>query len=230
LIRTAEPILSNEERDILVLVSLHPNSKHLSNEEISQRMGIPVNRVKTLLHQACVKTGADNRNEAVLLAMRRGEIDLNELISLNELADILVTLDPSIVREIAELIRQRRTGVQFPKGDEQIILPSRRQSGLLTNRERDVLILVSKGYTNQEIADTLFVTPSAVRTFLNRAFKKLGASKKADALQAALKIKEISFWDISSKEELTFYLAPFGADAIEQMADLMEKKSTKTAS
>lgn len=63
---TNNPILTKEERGILILGALHPNSKHLSNGEISQRLGIPVTMVKTLIHQACVKLGADNRNEAVL--------------------------------------------------------------------------------------------------------------------------------------------------------------------
>ncbi len=86
---TINPILTKEERDILILVAAHPGLKHLSNNEISQRLGIPVTRVKTLMHQACVKLGADNRNEAVLLAMRRREIKLSELLSLDDMPAVL---------------------------------------------------------------------------------------------------------------------------------------------
>jgi DNA-binding CsgD family transcriptional regulator len=224
---TQSPILIKEERDILILVAVHPGSKHLSNSEISQRLGIPVTRVKTLIHQACEKLGADNRNEAVLLAMRRGEICVSELLSLEELAEILSSVDPGVLREIANCVRTDQTLRTLPEKGEQIIHLERRQPGILTNRERDVLILASNGLTNIEIADKLFMSTSAVRTFLNRAFKKLGARKKADAIQSALKQREISVGEISSIEELTYYLAPMGADCIEKLAQLLDEKSGK---
>jgi DNA-binding CsgD family transcriptional regulator len=81
---TRMTILTAEERAILILVAQHPGLKHLSNSEIGQHLGITVTRVKTLIHQACVKLDADNRNEAVLMAIRQGEIKLNELMPLEE--------------------------------------------------------------------------------------------------------------------------------------------------
>jgi DNA-binding CsgD family transcriptional regulator len=224
---TLNPILTKEERDILILGALHPNSKHLSNSEIGQRLGIPVARVKTLIHQACIKLGADNRNEAVLLAMRQGEIYLNELLSLDELAEILISLDPDVLRMIANHVRNHRMQSALPEKDEQIIRMDRRQPGILTNRERDVLILASYGLTNMEIADRLCMTTSAVRTFLNRAFKKLGARKKADAVQLALKHKEITVSEISPLDELAYYLAPLGAESIEKLARQLDEKLGK---
>lgn len=221
------PILTKEEREILILSALHPNSKHLSNNEIGQRLGISVTRVKTLIHQACIKLEAHNKNEAVLLAMRRGEIYLNELLSLDELADILCSLDPEVLRVIANFVRHNRMRRILPEKDEQIIHTDSRQPGILTNRERDVLILASHGLTNMEIADRLCISHSAVRTFLNRAFKKLGARKKADAIQSALKQREISVSEISSQDELAYYLAPLGAESIEKLAQLLDEKLWK---
>jgi DNA-binding CsgD family transcriptional regulator len=230
---TQNPILTKEERDVLLLVAVHPGSKHLSNGEISQRLGISVTRVKTLIHQACVKFGANNRNEAVLLAMKRGEINLNELLSLDELAEILSSLDPDVLRVIANYVRCNRMQRILPEKGELIIRMDRRQAGILTNRERDVLILASYGLENNEIANKLCMTTSAVRTFLNRAFKKLGARKKADAIQSALKQREISVNEISSLGELVYFLTPLGAESIEKMAQLMdenlEKESISTA-
>jgi DNA-binding CsgD family transcriptional regulator len=215
------PILTKEERDILILTSVHPNAKHLSYSEISQRLGITVTRVKTLIHQSCEKLGADNRNEAVLLAMRRGEITVDELLSLEELAEILCSVDPETLRGIANSIRNNKYQRNLPDKSEPVIHLDRRQPGLLTNRERDVLILSSSGLTNQEIAKRLFMTTSAVRTFLNRAFKKLGARKKADAVQSALKLREISVDELSSLAELSFYLSPLGTESIEKLAQIL---------
>jgi DNA-binding CsgD family transcriptional regulator len=227
IMQTLDPILTKEERDILVMVAVHPDSKHLSNDEIGKRLGISVTRVKTLMHEACIKLNAHNRNEATLLAMRRGEIHLNELLSLDELAEILSTVDPDLLMTIANTVRQNPVQKVFPQKDDQIINQGKRHLGVLTNRERDVLILVSRGLTNEEIADNLCMTTSAVRTFLNRAFSKLGASKRADAVQLALKRQEINIGEISSEDELLYYLAPLGADSIEKIARILEMKHSK---
>ncbi len=222
-----EAILSQEEREVLILASVHPDSKHLGLQEISERLGISETRVKTIIHQACQKLGADNRNEAVLLAMRRGEINLNELLTLEELADIVNSVEPEVLRLIADRVRNNLLQKTLPEKSDQILPIKKRQPGVLTNRERDVLILASNGLTNEEIAAKLFMTASAVRTFLNRAFKKLGAAKKADAVQAALKQREIYISEISSMDELAFYLAPLGPDAIEKLAALVESNNLK---
>jgi len=87
--KTKSTVLTKEERDILILGTIHPRGKHLSNSEIGQRLGISVSRVKNLIHHACVKLEAHNRIEAIFFAMKRGEISLNEVYSLDELAEIL---------------------------------------------------------------------------------------------------------------------------------------------
>jgi DNA-binding CsgD family transcriptional regulator len=222
-----KPILSKEERDILLLVAVHPGSKHLTNGEIGKRLGIAVTRVKTLIHQACIKLEARNRNEAVFLAMKRGEIKLNELLTLDEIAEILCSVDSDVLRMIANYIRYNRKPGILPEMDEKTIYSNRKQTRMLTNRERDVLILVKYGHSNTEIAEELYMTTSAVRTFLNRAFKKLGARKRADAVQLALKQREICISEISSFDELYHFLAPLGADSIENIAQLLDEKFEK---
>ena len=222
--KTKSTVLTKEERDILILAALHPRGKHLSNSEIAQRLGISVSRVKTLIHQACVKLGAHNRNEAIFFAMKRGEISLNEFYSLDELAEILSSLSPDMLRRIAHLVRQELEHGHLPGKDEQIICTDRRQDTILTKRERDVLILAGRGLTNIEIADRLYISISAVRTFLNRACTKLGARKRADAVVLALKQREISVGEIFSLNEVVQGLAPLGAESIEKIAQLLNQK------
>jgi len=220
-------ILTREERDILILVSLHPEGKHLSNSEIGKRLGISVTRVKTLMHQACLKLKAHNRNEAVFLAMLQQEIFLNELFSLDELAEILGSVGSDILREIAHIVQPDLEHGNVPWQVEPLVHTDRVVKGILTNRERDVLVLASRGLTNAEIAEKLYMSTSAVRTFLYRAFTKLGVKRKADAVQLALKKKEISVGDISSLAELVNFLAPLGAESIEKMAQLLDEKLGK---
>ena len=224
--KTRRTVLTQEERGILILAALYSNGKHLTNSEIGQRLGISVTRVKTLIHQACIKLGARNRNEAILFAMKRGEINITEFLPLDELAEILSALGPDTLREIANLMRQELEHGHLPGKDEQIIRVDRRRGGILTNRERDVLVLAAHGLTNLEIADRLCISASAVRTFFNRASTKLGARKRTDAVLLALKQREISPGEISSLDEL-LQLLPLGAESFEKMAQLLDEKLGK---
>jgi DNA-binding CsgD family transcriptional regulator len=222
--QTKSTVLTREERDILILGTIHPRGKHLSNSEIGQRLGISVSRVKNLIHQACVKLEAHNRIEAIFFAMTRGEISLNEVYSLDEIAEILSSLSPDMLRRIAHLVRKELEHGYLPQKNEQIILTDRRQDSILTKRERDVLILSVRGLTNTEIADRLYISISAVRTFLNRAYTKLGARKRADAVVLALKQREIGVGEILSLNEVVEGLAPLGAESVEKMAQLRNQK------
>lgn len=49
----------------------------------------------------------------------------------------------------------------------------------LTEREREVLTLVGRGLTNDEIAQELFVSPATARTYVSRLLTKLGARDRA---------------------------------------------------
>ncbi|QTD95908.1 helix-turn-helix transcriptional regulator [Streptomyces cyanogenus] len=51
---------------------------------------------------------------------------------------------------------------------------------LLTDSEHRVASLAVMGYTNREIADRLYVTPSTVEQHLTRVFRKLGIKRRSD--------------------------------------------------
>ena len=55
----------------------------------------------------------------------------------------------------------------------------------LTAREREVLTLIAKGLSNAEIAAALFVGQTTVKTHINNAFAKIGATNRADAVRYA---------------------------------------------
>ena len=51
--------------------------------------------------------------------------------------------------------------------------------GLLTDREREVFVLVARGRSNQEIADDLVISPLTAKTHVNRIMSKLHAHDRA---------------------------------------------------
>ncbi|OIJ98086.1 DNA-binding response regulator [Streptomyces sp. MUSC 14] len=57
--------------------------------------------------------------------------------------------------------------------------------GALTGREREVLIQVAGGHSNDEIAERLEVSPLTVKTHVNRAMAKLGARDRAQLVVIA---------------------------------------------
>ncbi|MEW2452520.1 response regulator transcription factor [Streptomyces parvulus] len=55
----------------------------------------------------------------------------------------------------------------------------------LTGREREVLVQVAGGHSNDEIAERLAVSPLTVKTHVNRAMAKLGARDRAQLVVIA---------------------------------------------
>ena len=59
----------------------------------------------------------------------------------------------------------------------------------LTQKEKEILSKVTKGMSNQEIADDLCVKDVTVKTHLNNIFKKLKVSNRTQAVLLAMQMK-----------------------------------------
>jgi DNA-binding CsgD family transcriptional regulator len=60
---------------------------------------------------------------------------------------------------------------------------ARRDKLGITRRELEILELVAQGLSNREIAGKLFVSENTVKTHCSRAFDKLGARRRTQAVQ-----------------------------------------------
>ena len=82
-------------------------------------------------------------------------------------------LSPSVTRRlIEEFTRRPQVGANHRLAD-------------LTEREREVLLLIARGLSNQELSERLFIADNTVKTHVKRIFTKLGARDRAQAIVMA---------------------------------------------
>ncbi|MEV5414193.1 response regulator transcription factor [Thermopolyspora sp. NPDC052614] len=114
-------------------------------------------------------------DEYVFNALRAGACGF--LVKDTEPADLLqgirvaargdALLSPAITRRLIDEYVARRPE-PAPKGLD-----------VLTNREREVLALVARGMSNDEIAAHMVISPTTAKTHVSRAMTKLGARDRA---------------------------------------------------
>jgi DNA-binding CsgD family transcriptional regulator len=78
--------------------------------------------------------------------------------------------------------------------------PPPRKPGGLTVREAEVLALVARGHSNQEIADALFLSVRTVQRHVENIYGRLGLHNRAGAALAAVELGLVSPGDIRTGE------------------------------
>jgi DNA-binding NarL/FixJ family response regulator len=82
-----------------------------------------------------------------------------------------VHLDPAVARQLTR----------------SLATPGPRAVAALTEREREVLVLVAKGLSNQEIADALVISERTARTHVSNILGKLGVVSRTQAALWAIR-------------------------------------------
>lgn len=124
-------------------------------------------------------------DEAVYAALRAGASGFilkdaapTELVAaVRALAAGEAWLDPAVARQLIDEFAAR------PESG----LPSPAELQSLTNREREVLVLMAHGLSNAEISDHLVVGEGTTKTHISRIFAKLGFRDRAQAVATAYK-------------------------------------------
>jgi len=93
-------MLTNRERGVLVLAG-----RGKTNQDIAEKLGISSRTVKCILHHACLKLRAPNRTQALLMAIRKGHVSIKEVLSLDELAELIASLDPEAIDSVNQRLK-----------------------------------------------------------------------------------------------------------------------------
>jgi DNA-binding NarL/FixJ family response regulator len=84
-------------------------------------------------------------------------------------------LDPSVTRDVIDRLAELSRAPAKPED-------------ALSEREKEVLLLVAQGYTNKEIAARLVVSPYTARNHVIRILDKLGLSRRSEAAAHAVRL------------------------------------------
>jgi DNA-binding NarL/FixJ family response regulator len=130
-------------------------------------------------------------DEYVFQALRAGASGfLGKSVEPHELLDAVrlvargdALLSPQATRSlIARFLAQpARTDIATPE-----------HLNVLTERERELVVLVATGLSNDEIAERLYLSPLTVKTHVNRAMAKLGARDRAQLVVIAFQTGLVS--------------------------------------
>ena len=96
-------------------------------------------------------------------------------------------LKDTSTEELAAAIYTVHRGKKYVPSELAIKLAERITQPELTNREMEVLLLLTKGKSNQEIASTLTITEGTVKFHVNNILSKLDVSDRTQAVIAAFK-------------------------------------------
>ena len=84
-------------------------------------------------------------------------------------------VDPGVAGDLFAMVASSEAGPATTLGDN------------LTERERDVLLLVGQGMSNSEIAERLFLSEGTVRNYVSAVLAKLQVADRTQAAVLAVK-------------------------------------------
>lgn len=85
-------------------------------------------------------------------------------------------------------------------------------AGSLSRREREIVMLVAQGLSNQEIAQKLFLSINSVKTYIRTAYRRLDVTTRTQAV----------IWGIRNEQRLTELAA---ADAHARAASATDRQA-----
>ncbi len=141
--------------------------------------------------------------KVVIVTMFEEPRYIRELMRLGASAYLLKSVS------IEHLIGAVRAAVFDPEGQHIVVgMPQEMieegeigSEGVLSAREMEILLLVSRGLSNREVANMLTLSEATVKRHLANTYPKMGVSSRGEAVRQALLEEWITIEDISRLEE-----------------------------
>lgn len=120
----------------------------------------------------------------VMLTMSDAEEDVYQAISLGARGYVIKDNSPG---NIIGALKTVMSGALAVSESVRSVYEARKSERGLTAREKEILILVSKGCSNVEIGDILHLSPNTVKNHLKNLFESLGAADRAEAVAIGIR-------------------------------------------
>ncbi len=131
----------------------------------------------------------------VALSMFGDEIYLENMINAGAFGFILKNTNAADLKRAIETIAKGQPYYSeefIPYFTQKYIAPKQKSEGIeLSKRELEVLVLIGKGYTNQEMADALFISIKTVANHRASLISKTGSKNTVTLLSYGIKNKLI---------------------------------------
>jgi len=123
----------------------------------------------------------------LVLSMSANHDDAREAVRLGAAGYLLKDEGPEEV--IAAIRMVAGGGTVFSAAASRAVVASPRASpARLSDRDRELLALVSRGLTTEQISAHLFLSPKTIRNRLSDLYRNLGVSNRAEAVAAAYEL------------------------------------------
>lgn len=120
----------------------------------------------------------------VMLTMSDAEEDVYQAISLGARGYVIKDNSPG---NIIGALKTVMSGELAVSESVRSVYEARKSERGLTAREKEILLLVSKGCSNVEIGDMLHLSPNTVKNHLKNLFDTLGAADRAEAVAIGIR-------------------------------------------
>ena len=103
------------------------------------------------------------------------------IASLRAISRGAVLFSPDILKKLVRRLDSKSGGSEQDSEYQEII-------NRLGNREKEILKLVARGYTNKKIADTLFISEPTVRNYISSIYAKVGSKDRLQVISIAQRV------------------------------------------
>ena len=120
----------------------------------------------------------------VMLTMSDAEEDVYQALTIGARGYVIKDNSPG---NIIGALRKVMSGELAVSDAVRSAYDARKAERGLTEREKEILVLVSKGCSNTEIGDILHLSPNTVKNHLKNLFESLGAADRAEAVAIGIR-------------------------------------------
>jgi DNA-binding NarL/FixJ family response regulator len=120
----------------------------------------------------------------VVLTTYRGDEDIHQALEAGATGYLIKGMPR---HELIEALRKAHCGKSFLPSTVNDVLATRKPENALSARELDVLMLLSAGKCNKEIAAALSIAEITVKCHLSQIYRRLGVTDRTQAIVVAAK-------------------------------------------